>query len=122
MSGEPDPKQDPRVRDGALLRRLHGRWRECAITGATRGLSLHHVRKHPRDDVEPNLVMVEGSGTTGFHGRLEAGDPTARRLMGEYLRDERPDTIDYLVRRCGGAEQAAAWFERTYLVELEIAA
>lgn len=110
----PDPKPAPRVRDAALLRRLHRELTECEVTGYRWPLSLHHVSKHPRDDVRGNLVMVEGSGTTGFHGRLEARDPVALHMLGEYLVAERPDTFEYLRWRMG--ETAPAWVKRNLLV------
>lgn len=111
---EPDPRPERRVRTPGLLSLLHRRYRECQVTGATGRLSLHHINRHPRDDVIGNLVMVEGSGTTGYHGRLEARDPVALALLGQYIVEQRPDTLDYLQWRFG--EQAGAWLERHYLV------
>jgi hypothetical protein len=114
---EPHPKPEPRVRDRQLLAGLHRMLHECAVTGERRnGLSLHHINRHPRDDVRGNLVMVDGSGTTGFHGRLEARDPDALRQLGEHIVAERPDTLDYLRWRFPKPGQAEAWLERHYLV------
>jgi hypothetical protein len=85
------------VRDPVLLSILHRDWRECALCGQHRGrLSLHHISKHPRDDVEANLVMLCGSGTTGCHGEIEAG----------------------LTKKFEGRDRAAAWITRTYYVEV----
>lgn len=109
-----DPKPEPRVRDAELMRRLHRELRECEVTGATGQLSLHHINRHPRDDVRGNLVMVEGSGTTGFHGQLEARNPFDLSLLGEFIVAERPDTLEYLRWRFG--DQAEAWLERHYRV------
>jgi hypothetical protein len=109
-----DPKPHRRVSDGQLLARLHEQIRECEVTDRHWPLSLHHINRHPRDDLIGNLVMVEGSGTTGFHGRLEARDPVALRMLGEYIVLERADTLDYLEWRFG--ETAPAWLERRYLV------
>lgn len=107
----PDPKPSKRVRDAQLLSGLHRYLHECEVTGERRnGLSLHHINRHPRDDVRGNLVMVDGSGTTGFHGRLEARDPEALALLGKYIVEHRPDTLDYLRWRYG--EQAPAWLVR----------
>lgn len=107
-----DPKPRARIRDKDLLRRLHLRWRECALADGTcaHGLSLHHISKHPRDDVEGNLVMLCGSGTTGHHGRIEAWNETGRRALGTYLLLERPDVLDYIANRYGNVE-GAAWLE-----------
>lgn len=116
----PDPKPPKRVRDPELMRALHVEWRECAVTGETGPrLSLHHVSKHPRSDVRENLVMLEGDGTTGFHGRIEAGDPKALRRLGAYLRRNRPDVREYLIRiHKGNLVAADAWFQRVYGTEL----
>jgi len=102
------------VRDAQLLRQLHRELTECEVTGGRWPLSLHHINRHPRDDIIGNLVMVEGDGTTGFHGRLEARDPVALHMLGEYIVTERPDTIEYLTWRFG--TEAPAWLERRYLV------
>ena len=110
-----DPKPEPRVRTPGLMAALHRQLRECEVTGTTGLLSLHHINRHPRDDTRGNLVMVEGSGTTGFHGRLEARDPVALALLGQYLVTDRPDTLEYLAWRFG--DLAPAWLERRYLVE-----
>jgi len=86
VAGQPDPKDGPRVRDPALLRRLHQEWRECAICSTSRGrLSLHHIRNKPRHDTRDNLIMLCGDGTTGCHGRVTANDPVALRLLAEAL-------------------------------------
>ena len=112
---EPDFKAERRVRDPQLLSGMHRMIHECQVTGERGQLSVHHINKHPRDDVIGNLVMVEGSGTTGYHGRLEARDAVALALLGRYIVDERPDTLEYLRWRFG--EQAEAWLERHYLVK-----
>lgn len=111
-----DPKNEPRVRDVALLRQLHREHVECEVTSLRWPLSLHHINKHPRDDVRGNLVMVHGDGTTGFHGLLEANDVPARQQLGMYITHHRPDTLEYLLWRFPRAGQAAAWLERRYLV------
>lgn len=112
-----DAKAGPRIRNPELLRHLHYRWRYCVLCdGAeTEALSLHHVHRHPRDDVEANLVMVCGSGTTGCHGRIEANDRETLRALAGYLRDSRPDVLLYLAKklsRSGGMIAAVAWLAR----------
>ena len=114
-----DPKPPPRVRDGTLLKALHRRWQECSLchgTAYTEGrLSLHHVHRHPRDDVEGNLVMLCGDGTRGCHGRIEANDPVALSLLGAHIVSERPDTILYLRAKLG--DGADGWMQRRLLIE-----
>ncbi len=108
-----DPKPEPRVRDPELLRSLHRRWSECALCGTTRGrLSLHHVLKRPRDDMEGNLVMLCGDGTTGCHGKVEAHDTETLRLLRDHIEWCRADTIDYLDWRLGSLDRAADWLDR----------
>jgi hypothetical protein len=92
-------------------------WRECAICGWQSPLSLHHVSKHPRDDVRGNLVMVCGSGTTGCHGRLEAHDRMTSWLLGQYILAERPDVVEYLIWR-KGEESAKEWIRSQLSSEL----
>jgi hypothetical protein len=90
------PRPPKRVRDPWLLRRLHHEWKECALCGATGPqLSLHHLRKHPRDDTEENLVMLCGSGTTGCHGLIEANDAETHATLEAYLGRERPEALVY---------------------------
>jgi hypothetical protein len=79
------------------------RWQECALSDSyvhkrdrEYHLSLHHVSKHSRDDVEANLVMLCGSGTTGCHGRVELRDPETLLELTRYIRRRRPDIVKYL--------------------------
>lgn len=101
-------KRSPRIRDPKLLSELHNEWRECAICGATDRLSLHHILKHPRDDVRQNLVMLCGDGVRGCHGMIEAHHGSTERKLGGYLLTVRPDVIWYL-RETLGLEAAADW-------------
>lgn len=96
-----DPRPAKRVRDSQLLARLHRRWHDCALSddSCEPGLSLHHLSKHPRDDLVENLVMLCGHGTAGHHGRVEAHDEATLEELREYLRWERPDAWLYLVER-----------------------
>lgn len=111
-----DPKPRARIKDSLVLRTLHLEWRECALCGKTGQLSLHHINKHPRDDVRGNLVMVCGSGTTGCHGRIEAHDQQTMWLLGEHIMGCRGDTIVYLYEYLG-AVAAQDWIRRNLLVE-----
>ena len=88
------------MRDPDLLRRLHRHWRICAICrqGGVK-LSLHHVSKHPRDDLRENLVMLCGHGTAGCHGRVEARDPDYLARLTAEIRENRLDVLTYLRSR-----------------------
>lgn len=109
----PDPKPERRVIDRALMRRLHVEWRECAICGESAiRLSLHHVHKHPRNDLRENLVMLCGDGTRGCHGLIENGDRQTRARLGAHVAWYRPDIVTYLDRQLGGSEQGTAWLRR----------
>lgn len=114
MMTTPDPKPPARIRDPLLLRRLHLRWRRCALAdgNCVPGRSLHHVSKHPRDDVEGNLVMLCGDGTRGHHGKVEAWDEPTRAALGAALR-KRQDVRQYLEGRYG-MEGAFEFLERQY--------
>lgn len=98
------------MHDPEILRELHGRWRMCALCGNTGVLSLHHILKHPRDDVEANLVMLCGSGTTGCHGQIEAHDHRTLYALGTHLIARRPDTVIHLTYRLGSTAAAQQWF------------
>lgn len=111
-----DPRPTQRVKNPALLRELHLLWRECALCHETWPLSLHHVSKHPRDDVRGNLVMLCGDGVRGCHGKIEAHDATTLRALGRHILDERPDTIAYLHEKMGMIA-AHEWMRRHLLVE-----
>lgn len=111
MSGEPDFKDAPTVRDGNLLNRLHRRWKSCALCGATWPTTLHHISNKPRDDLEANLVMLCGSGTTGCHGKITANDATKKWELATHIHSKRPDTIAYLNWRFP-IEGAAEWTQR----------
>jgi hypothetical protein len=96
----PDLKPPPRVKDKVLLSILHRDWRECVLC-ESRGprLSLHHIHKHPRDDVRPNLVMLCGDGVRGCHGAIEGGVRETKEELGRYIYFNRPDTLDYLATK-----------------------
>lgn len=106
-----DPKPAKRVKDKALLRQLHYRWRECCLCGDTGRLSLHHVLKHPRDDVSGNLVMLCGDGVRGCHGLIEAHHGPTKRALATYLLAERPDVVLH-IRLTLGLDAAALWFQK----------
>lgn len=109
---EQDPAPLPRIKDPELLRIRHLRWRECALCGETGPIrSLHHIHRHPRDDVDANLVDTCGDGTTGCHGQIEAHDPKTMRQLREHI-DGRADTIEYLDAKLNGLGKALAWLDR----------
>lgn len=109
-----------RVRDPRLLSQLHFEWDECAICGASDSrLSLHHISKHPRDDVKGNLVMLCGSGTTGCHGLIEAYDWTVLETLGQVL-CARADVVEYLDWRLGSLERVQDWLQAHYRVSFEL--
>ena len=78
-------------------------------------MSLHHIYRHPRDDVRANLIWLCGSGTTGHHGLITHNDPDALAALYAVLLRYRPDTLEYLSERLGGAEAATEWLTRTFL-------
>ena len=111
-----DPKPPRRVRNLELLRELHTRWRgECVLEGDecverfNERFSLHHIHKHPRDDLEANLVMLCGDGTSGHHGLVEAHDRYVCSELGMYLFTYRMDTMLYLREKLGSVEAAREW-------------
>lgn len=110
-----DPRPPSRVEDPALLRRLHLVWKECVLCGKVSPLSLHHVSKHPRDDLEANLLMICGSGTTGCHGLVEARDEKTLEVLGRYITIHRPDVIRYLIEK-KGESTAKAWVRLNLLI------
>lgn len=124
----PDPRPQGPIRDPDLLRQLHLEWKECALcrsVGEARtgdnpenliwvGLSLHHISKHPKDDVRGNLVMLCGHGTAGCHGLIEAAESKTLQNLGQYILGARGDTIAYLYERLGSV--AAREFLETRLL------
>lgn len=112
-----DLKHIPTIRNPELYAELHWEWRECVLCLATWPLSLHHVCKHPRDDVRGNLVMVCGDGVSGCHGLLEAHAPTELFQLGRHILTERADIVAHLVWRLG-EEEAREWLRRNLWVDL----
>lgn len=109
-----DPKPPARVKDGPLLALLHHEWTECFLCGAINvRLSLHHVHKHPRDDLRSNLLMLCGSGTTGCHGDIEHARGDSRARLVRRIRVFRPDVFDYLRTKLRSAIAADEWL-RSY--------
>lgn len=108
-----DPKPPARVRDPALLASLHRLSFECFLCETLHGpFSLHHIHKHPRDDVSENLVYLCGDGTRGCHGLIEHADRQARTRLVRLLRLHRPDTFRYLSQKLGSAVAADEWLRR----------
>lgn len=77
--------------------------------------TLHHIRKHPRDDVPENFVGLCGDGVTGHHGKIEAQDEVTRRELGAYLLEHRFDTIFWLQEQMG-EEAAREWLHQRYFM------
>jgi hypothetical protein len=117
----PDPPPPPRVKDPELMEALHREWLECALVmtdaprcigGLIDGRSLHHIHRHPRDDVRANLVMLCGDGVRGCHGAITENEPETCRLLGRHIREQRPDTFAYLTQKLRGSIQADEWLRR----------
>lgn len=111
-----DPRPQGRIRNPELLAELHLRWKECALCRATWPLSLHHIVKHPRNDVEGNLVMLCGDGVQGCHGMIEAGDQNTLYALGRHIHDERYDSIVYIYEHLG-ATAGREWMRQHLLLE-----
>lgn len=102
------------------MKALHHEWKECVLCHSVGlgvnfvpvGLSLHHILKHPRDDVRENLVMLCGDGVRGCHGHIEARDPVTCKLLGEHILEFRPDVVSHLGWRLGGPVAASEWLQR----------
>lgn len=65
--------------------------------------SLHHVVPRDRrgDDVAKNLISLCGTGTTGHHGLVEAGDRETCRLLADHIQQNEPDTYAYAIGKLG---------------------
>jgi len=109
-----DPKPARRVRDSDLMRLMHaGRTQECAITGRTDNLELHHIlpRSQRGDDVRANLVWLHRD----VHRRVTVNDPVATRVLGEHVLAERLDTVAYLTMKLG-PDRVQDWMRRRLLI------
>lgn len=109
-----DLRSPIRVKDRDLLKRLHREWKECVLCLETFRLSLHHIHNKPRNDVEANLVMLCGDGTTGCHGMITIRDHVTSLQLGRYILASRPDTISYLLETLGGPVLVEDWMRRQY--------
>lgn len=111
-----DPKPMPRIRDPELMRILHADpHKQCALTGETWGIELHHVlpRSQRGDDVRDNLVAL----TYRQHALITRNDPEACAALGAHIEAERPDVIAYLYRKLGTG--ALAWMQRRLYIGVE---
>lgn len=109
-----DFKTAPRIRDVDLMRLMHAdRTKECALTGDTRELEIHHVlpRSQGGDDVRANLVFLRRDQ----HRKITRNDPTAMRLLGQHIRLQRLDTVAYLTFKLGPGA-AEDWMRRRLLI------
>lgn len=115
----PDPRPEARIRDSDLMRILHAeRDKECALSGETGNLELHHIlsRAQSGDDVRSNLVFL----TAELHRRVSANDPVTMRLLGEHILAHRPDAIAYLrmkLNTLGRPSAADEWMSRRLYIE-----
>lgn len=98
----PDAKAGPKERtptrkvDARMTTRSCLEWKECPCGKPS--ATGHHViaRGKGGDDVLANIVPHCGSGTTGCHGLIENNDEKARRRLGKWIGEHRPDTIRYV--------------------------
>ena len=124
MAGKPDPKPERRKRKQirvvdrkATTRAVLGQ-PKCALCPSPSATGHHVIPRggpHFGDDVPENIVALCGSGTTGCHGKIEGADFWAREALGVHLRERRPDTIEYVIRKLGGPQKPDAglvWLER----------
>lgn len=127
MSGEADFKRGKRHVDPDLFKKVHLSARGCELAiygGCAKGqrLSAHHVlpkgSPYFGDDTKWNLVMVCGSGTTGHHGLIEAGDEPTLAALGRRLVMSRRDTIAYIEGKLG-VVAGRDWLLRHLRVEVK---
>ncbi len=114
----PDPRPEKRKKDTDVMKKMHKKGLRCEITGK-QPASLHHV--YPRgqggDDVPENLVALEGTGTTGLHGRVTENDHCALSLLGDHILLNRPDVIFYVQDKLG-EEAGRDWLRRKLFISL----
>jgi hypothetical protein len=86
------------------------------VCGITAPLNACHVLSRARggDDVEENLILGCGSGTTGCHGRFHDGDAEVAAAFGRALT---PAHIAYVLGRLGDLP-GRAFLRREYLLEV----
>jgi hypothetical protein len=109
-----------RIHDPELLKQLHLEWKTCILcdsVGLEDGLSLHHVHRHPRNDVRSNLVMLCGDGVRGCHGKIEAHHQETLELLGRIILAVRTDIFNYLAETLGSRTAAREWVRRQLRVE-----
>lgn len=110
-----DPKPAVRIKDADLMRLMHHEvGRECCITGMVTDIEIHHVlaRAQGGDDVRANLVFLHRR----VHQAVTVNDPVALKLLGDYIWEERADTIAYLVYKLG-KDAAVDWMQRRLMIE-----
>ena len=108
-----DPKPTKRVKDSKVMKRMHVKGVICVLCGKPG--SIHHI--YDRSDVPENLVGLCGDGVKGHHGSITVEDELVRRQLGEYLRDNRPDTIFYIISKLG-EEAGREWLRRRLLLTI----
>lgn len=104
-----DFKGEPRKKDKGATRKAVLAQRSCVICGEPT-TNAHHLvpRSQGGDDVPENLVSLDGSGTTGCHGKIEAHDKPTRSALRSVLT---PEQIAYIVEK-----KSRAWLDRYYPV------
>lgn len=140
---ESHQRQGQRIIDVQAIRSAKLIFDECAACGAP-ATNIHHVvskgSPHFGDDVRQNFVGICGSGTTGCHGAFHGspyvvevylwdGDPLDSSVLqrrdaewvgkqiGVYIDQERPDVIEYVLRRLGDGP-GREFLRRFYFMEV----
>lgn len=143
MAGAPDPK--PTRRKGNKPRRIvdpkqialaKAKWPHCASCGRwALNDSGHHVLPKDKggDDVQANIVVLCGSGTSRCHGAHHGspyvfegeGGTTQRRdadwvniAVGLHLLEARHDVLSYVLGKLG-EEAGQAFLARQYMVTID---
>lgn len=118
----------PFPRPAKRLRLSRAKWRalvalvveregnRCAVCrGWHASMNGHHV--YPRDlggdDVEANVAPLCGSGTTGCHGLVHAGDAWAVSTLRQWVEIHR-ETLIYLCAKLKTVDAARAFLDRYY--------
>ena len=104
LKAGPKERKPSRIVDRSMTTRACLEWRECPCGKPS--ATGHHViargsGKAAGDDVLANIVPMCGSGTSGCHGLIENNDEKARRRLGRWIGEHRPDTIRYVRSKLG---------------------
>lgn len=104
-----DPKCAARIVNRELLALIGLEHDSCEVTGRMGPLHLHHVlfRSQGGSDVRNNILVVHSN----LHHAYHQGDRNAQVLIGQHVRDHRPDVLQYITSKTT-AGYAEAWLER----------